>query len=219
MAISAKAQMGYQVALLNKANGKPRANVTVSAQVSITNAKDEVIFSSTQQATSNDFGILSLTVGDANTFKNADFGKLPFFISVTVDGTLISKSQILSVPVAEAAKTLVPSFAKENLVGTWSYKYTDNVVTDIYHITFNSDYTYTANCQENGPNGHYLAENEEGTYSIEGNNIYLIMHHTPYGNYPTDFEPRMGHARYVNNQIVFIATTNVTARKIYTKIN
>lgn len=121
------AQIGYQVALLNTATGKPRANVTVNAEVTITNAQNEVVHSSTQKVTSNDFGVLSLTVGDADTFQNTDTGKLPFYIAVKVDGVLIGKSQILSVPVAEVAKTLKSSFTKDDLLGKWeSIYYGDN---------------------------------------------------------------------------------------------
>lgn len=100
---AAAAQVGYQVSLLNTATGEPRANTAVNAKVEITDSQDNIIFSGTQKATSNDFGVLQLTVGDAETFSKADTGKMPFFISVTVDGLLIGKSQILSVPVAEVA--------------------------------------------------------------------------------------------------------------------
>jgi len=120
-----KAQIGYQVSLLNTATGEPRANVTVNATVTITNSKNEVIYTGTQTATSNDFGVLSLTVGNADTFKNVDFSKLPFFIEVDVDGQMIGKSQILNVPVAEAAKTLVPVLSMDELCNKeWSvYRY------------------------------------------------------------------------------------------------
>ncbi|OKZ26360.1 MAG: hypothetical protein BHV84_07510 [Prevotella sp. AG:487_50_53] len=47
------AQVGYQVSLLNTATGEPRANTTVNAKVEITDSQDNVIFSGTQQATSN----------------------------------------------------------------------------------------------------------------------------------------------------------------------
>ena len=113
------AQIGYQVSLLNTATGEPRANVTVSAEVTITDSEGNTIHTGTQQATTNDFGVLSLTVGDAATFANADTGKMPFFIAVSVDGTLIGKSQILSVPVAEVAGRIKSPFTKEELVGTW----------------------------------------------------------------------------------------------------
>ena len=156
--------------LAQQSHGEARAHVTVSAQVSITNAQNETLYSGTQQATTNDFGILSLTVGDENTFRDVDFGKLPFFISVSVDGTLISKSQILHVPVAEAAKTLVGELTKDKLVGTWSMdSYEHNSPYHIGQLTFNKDgtcvlkYDYTSN-------GEYLGFDEyTGTYQIQGN--------------------------------------------------
>lgn len=105
--ITSYAQIGYQVSLLNSATGEPRANETVSVSVTITNSEDAQIFSSTQSATTNDFGVLSLQIGNSTTFDNVDWSKLPFFISATVDGVMVGKSQILSVPVAEASKRRV----------------------------------------------------------------------------------------------------------------
>lgn len=104
ISIVMQAQIGYQVALLDTATGEPRANETVSVSISITNSAGDTIYSGTQSATTNDFGILSLSVGDANTFTGVDWSKLPFFLSATVDGVLIGRTQILNVPVAEHAK-------------------------------------------------------------------------------------------------------------------
>ena len=114
------AQIGYQVSLLNKTTGKPRANVTVDAEVTITNSDDEEIYKGTQRATSNDLGVVQLKVGNQGTFKDVNWNKLPFFIEVSVDGTVIGKSQILTVPIAEAAKKLVPAITPEDLKGSWS---------------------------------------------------------------------------------------------------
>ena len=108
--MAAQAQIGYQVSLLNTATGEPRANVTVNAQVTITDSQDNTIYTGSQQATTNDFGVLSLAVGDANTFANADTGKMPFFISVSVDGTLIGRSQILFKGVVRVAESQYPHF-------------------------------------------------------------------------------------------------------------
>lgn len=119
---AAAAQVGYQVSLLNTATGEPRANTAVNAKVEITDSQENIIFSGTQKATSNDFGVLQLTVGDAETFSKADTSKMPFFISVTVDGLLIGKSQILSVPVAEVANKVKSTFSIDELVGTWVFK-------------------------------------------------------------------------------------------------
>ena len=98
------AQIGYQVTLLNTATGEPRANETVNVTVEITNSAGGVVCSETKSATTNDFSILSVAVGNSETFAETDWSKLPFFISATVDGVMIGKSQLLSVPVAEHAK-------------------------------------------------------------------------------------------------------------------
>ena len=168
IASSAKAQIGYQVSLLNKATGEPRANTTVNATITITDSQDGIVYTGTQRATSNDFGVLSLAVGNADTFQKVDTGKLPLYISVSVDGTLIGKTQILSVPVAEVANRLKSSFTKEDLIGTWknnSYK-TLNGYTYYYAITFTSDGSYKETYED-------YKQTNLGTYEIEGNTIFL----------------------------------------------
>ena len=152
------AQIGYQVSLLNKTTGKPRANVTVDAEVTITNSDDEVIYKGTQRATSNDLGVVQLKVGNQGTFKDVDWSKLPFFIEVSVDGTVIGKSQILTVPLAEAAKYLAPGIDIDDIVGTWN-----NGSTTFY----------------NNGTGVYVEKYNGGewrttfTYEIEGKNVYI----------------------------------------------
>ena len=172
----AQAQVGYQVSLLNTATGEPRANVTVNAQITITDSQNKTIYNGTQKAMSNDFGVLSLTVGDANTFAEAGTSKWPLFISVTVDGTLIGKSQILSVPVAEVANSLKSSFTKEELLGTWDYCdflgrpinkfiFKDNREAEYIELEYrNEDDNYAAK--------EYVYK---GVYEIEGNDIYIVV--------------------------------------------
>ena len=167
---TAQAQIGYQVSLLNTATGEPRANVTVNAQVTITDSQDNTIYSGSQQATTNDFGVLSLAVGDASTFANADTGKMPFFISVSVDGTLIGRSQILNVPVAEVANRLKSSFTKEDLVGTWVHLSDDGY--DRFALTFKSDNTVTEQWTKDYGTPHTETTTDEGKYEIDGNTIY-----------------------------------------------
>ena len=169
----AQAQTGYQVSLLNTATGEPQANKTVNVNIAITNAENEVVHTEIQTATTNDFGILSLSVGNEDTFKNADWNKLPFYISVSADGTLIGKSQILTVPVAEYAKTAGPVLTKEMVVGTWSYKYsvsltasTPSTVTTYHSITFNADGTGYSEHTSNG------IDIDHFTWEIIGLRIY-----------------------------------------------
>ena len=159
-AFTAVAQIGYQVALLNTATGKPRAGETVNATVTLTNKESTVIYTGTQKATTNDFGILSLTIGDANTFKNVDWSKLPLYISVSVDGVLIGKSQVLSVPVAETAKSLAPAFDLNDLLGTWE-NYDNGWV---YKYIFYNDGTFVYSYGETTK--HY-------TYHIVGDLVIL----------------------------------------------
>ena len=165
IAPAASAQVGYQVSLLNTATGEPRANTTVNAKVEITDSQDNVIFSGTQQATSNDFGVLQLSVGDVDTFNKADTGKMPFFISVTVDGLLIGKSQILSVPVAEVANRMKSSFTMDDLLGTWAY-YKNSTNWNCYS-TFYDNGTMTVNGNSEGN-----ISTDSYNYEIEGNSIF-----------------------------------------------
>ena len=104
ISLISSAQIGYQVSLLNSATGEPRVAERVSVDVTLTNSKGEVICKESKSETTNDFGILSLVIGNQNTFEDVDWTKLPFFVSVSVDGKLVGKTQILTVPVAEYAK-------------------------------------------------------------------------------------------------------------------
>ena len=117
------AQIGYQVSLLNSATGQPRAGETVTVDIKLTNCENTEVYTTRQKATSNDFGVLSLSVGDAQTFENLDWNKLPLYIEVSIDGVLIAKSQVLSVPVAEYAKKSGFVLTREFLASkTWNAK-------------------------------------------------------------------------------------------------
>lgn len=162
------AQIAYQVSLLNASTGEPRANVSVEAEVTITNSGAEEIYKGTQRATSNDFGVIQLTVGNQSTFKYVDWSKLPFFIEVSVDGTVIGKSQILTVPIAEAAKYLAPGIDIDDLVGTW-------IDDEENELVLYSDGT--------GVYNYYYGDKVKLSYEIEGKTVYIyrgIKHMYPY---------------------------------------
>ena len=166
-AFTAVAQIGYQVALLNTATGKPRAGETVNATVTLTNKESTVIYTGTQKATTNDFGILSLTIGDADTFKNVDWSKLPLYISVSVNGVLIGKSQVLSVPVAETAKSLAPAFDLNDLLGTWEMLF--SVGGRKFIIYDDGNFLYQEWSDRGG------TSSETGCYVILGNAVFLLF--------------------------------------------
>ena len=171
------AQIGYQVSLLNASTGEPRANVSVEAEVTITNSDDEEIYKGTQRATSNDLGVVQLKVGNQGTFKDVNWNKLPFFIEVSVDGTVIGKSQILTVPIAEAAKYLAPGIDIDDLVGTWSWK---SYYGEVYSFTFRRDFSGTLNAKDG---------EEQFTYEIEGKNLMIY------------YSDRMSRLRYHKGKI------------------
>lgn len=162
--ICANAQIGYQVSLLNNATGQPRANEAVSVKIQITDSKGNIVCNETKNETTNDFGVLSLTVGSNETFAGANWANLPFYISAEVDGVLIGKSQLLSVPVAEYAK-LSGTLTKEILKSkTWKNpRGDDSYYCDGRSISF-SDKTFSVVDSD----GSY-----SGNYYIQGNIVYL----------------------------------------------
>lgn len=160
------AQIGYQVSLLNSATGEPRAAETVNVEVTLSNSEGGIICTEKKSETTNDFGILSLVIGNQNTFADVDWTKLPFFVSVSVDGKLVGKTQILTVPVAEYAKK-TGVLTKEMLVGTWI----ENGENYSSSFTFSLGGTCSTKCIYS--NGSY-AESYNYKYYIDGNHIILI---------------------------------------------
>lgn len=168
-----RAQVGYQVALVNTASGEPRALETVNVAIEITNSDGAMVYSQTSNATSNEFGILSLTVGNADTFSNVDWSKLPLFISATVDGVLLGKTQILSVPVAEHAKH-VGELTKEILCSkTWVT--IDTWFSDAYIFNIDGSFQKSSMLTDWDDSGvpHPYEEKVNGTYYIWGNIVAL----------------------------------------------
>ena len=172
MVIGLNAQIGYQVSLLNTATGEPRANENVEVTIEITDSEGTSICKETKNATTNDFGVLSLQVGNAITFENANWSKLPFYVSATVDDILVGKSQILNVPVAEAAKTLVGGISKSDIVGVWNNKIIEHPETHTCTFEENESFNISYFCMSEI--GLRLCHKVEGTYSIVGNIIYLL---------------------------------------------
>lgn len=168
--VGVKAQIGYQISLLNTATGEPRANETVTVSVSLSNNANEVFYSETKSATTNDFGVLSLSIGNADTFKNVDLSKMPFFIEVTANGVMIGKSQVLSVPVAEVAKQLAP-IDKSEIVGAWNGVVNGAGLYNVKYF-FNENGTGNKITYHNGEildYGHYSYNFE---YFIIGNQVF-----------------------------------------------
>ena len=150
------AQIGYQVAVVDQTTGEPKVNASVSVTVTITDNAGAEITKTTQSATTNDFGVVSLQIGNESTFADTDWSKLPLWISATVDDVSLGKTQILTVPVAEYAKRTGQLTVKK-LVGKW----TDG----IWSITFSSSGRY----HSDNPGD----ESYQGAYEIDGNFVIL----------------------------------------------
>lgn len=190
------AQIGYQVSLLNSATGEPRVAETVNVEVTLSNSEGGIICTEKKTETTNDFGILSLVIGNQNTFANVDWTKLPFFVSVSVDGKLVGKTQILTVPVAEYAKK-TGVLTKEMLCGRkWTgvkiEEYGMEDYYDKYECSF-SDNGFTLNTESYGSSGLLSERVYNGTYVIDGNDI--ICTYTRFGI------PHVRMFRYSNNSL------------------
>nr|WP_319273081.1 bZIP transcription factor [uncultured Draconibacterium sp.] len=99
----------YQ-AVLRDASGNTLANQDVEIEIkliqdTVTNVS---LFSETHSVTTNEFGLVNLQIGSANSIdmETIDWSTGPYFIEVSVDGTLMGTSQLLSVPFAMHAVTV-----------------------------------------------------------------------------------------------------------------
>lgn len=193
-ALASNAQIGYQVSLLNTATGEPRANETVSCTVKLMNSKGGVICNETKSVTSNDLGVLSLTVGGPNTFAEMDWTKLPLSVSVSVGGQLIGQSQVLTVPVAEYAKKTgvltYENIGSKRVVGytspymkqQWSFAGRTATLTEIEIGYGSNTLNGTVRIDGNSVFGTVTWSGEKGTftypfighYSPEDDTIYIV---------------------------------------------
>ena len=160
--LGASAQIGYQVAVVDQTTGEPKVNTSVSVTVTITDNSGAEITKTIQSAMTNDFGVVSLQIGNESTFADTDWSKLPLWISATVDGVSLGKTQILTVPVAEHAKH-TGSLTVEKLMGKWTDK-EDNTQT----ITFYLDGSYTEVHETK-----WETETINGRYEIDGNFVFM----------------------------------------------
>ncbi len=179
--VSATAQIGYQVTVFDEAKKAPKANQAVSATVTIYDNSGKVICTDNVSGTTDEFGILSMSVGNATTFSNVDWSKLPLWISATVDGVTISKTQILNVPIAEHAKHYGELNVEWLCSKTWqTIDYYDDNISKIWSI---EEYTFYPNSRVKYKYGYdhsdgWLESNREFAYAIVGNDIYIYIEDT-----------------------------------------
>lgn len=141
LALCSDAQIGYQVTVFDQVKMEPKANQEVTATVTITDNAGTQIASQTYTGTTDEFGILSMTVGNADTFDKTKWDNLPLWISASVDGITLSKTQILNVPVAEYAKRTGSLTVDILCSKTWRYIYNSGSDTETYTLSFRKDGT------------------------------------------------------------------------------
>ncbi|QGY42991.1 hypothetical protein GM418_04755 [Maribellus comscasis] len=99
-------RLNYQ-AVLRDAGGQVIANQDVEISIAILQGSGtgNEVFSETHSATTNSLGLVNLQIGSVNTtgMENIDWSSGPYFIQISVDGTVMGTSQLLSVPYALVA--------------------------------------------------------------------------------------------------------------------
>ncbi len=97
----------YQ-AVLRDATGQVLANQQVEIGIAILqgSASGTEVFSENHSVTTNNFGLANLQIGSVNPagMETIDWSAGPYFIQISVDGTIMGTSQLLSVPYALHAK-------------------------------------------------------------------------------------------------------------------
>ncbi len=101
--------MNYQ-AVLRDDQGQILANKDVEIVIAILqgNTMGVEVFSEIHSVTTNNFGLANLQIGSVNTsgMENIDWSSGPYFVQISVDGTVMGTSQLLSVPYALHANTV-----------------------------------------------------------------------------------------------------------------
>ena len=99
----------YQ-AVLRDATGQVLATQDVEIGIAILqgSASGTEVFSENHSVTTNNFGLANLQIGSINTvgMEALDWSGGPYFVQVSVDGTIMGTSQLLSVPYALYAKSV-----------------------------------------------------------------------------------------------------------------
>ncbi len=107
----------YQ-AVLRSPSGQVMANQEVEIGVAILQGSDTgtEVFAETHSVTTNEFGLVNLQIGAVNTseMQTINWSAGPYFVQISVDGTVMGTSQLLSVPFAMHAVTVENDAVDDN---------------------------------------------------------------------------------------------------------
>ncbi len=97
----------YQ-AIIRDANGNVQANtnVTIAIEILQGSTSGATVYNETHTTSTNAYGLVTLQIGSINpsNFSTINWSNTPFFLKISVDGTIIGISQLMSVPLAIHAK-------------------------------------------------------------------------------------------------------------------
>lgn len=177
--------INYQ-AVARDVSGNPLASQTVAVVFTIrsNNPTGPIVYSESQTAATNQFGLFTLTIGstDPATFSAIAWSTDKFFLEVNVNGNPMGTTQFLSVPYAYHSKTA------DSIVSPTLRVWTK--LADTLRTSFLNDYVGigTASPKEKlhivkpagGMNPHVLLESTGGSFDIgyniktAGSNEWLI---------------------------------------------
>ena len=156
LATMAQAPDGFKYqAVLRDGSGEIKTNTDVEIEISILqgSASGSAVYTETHDATTNSHGLITLNIGNGSTADNLgtiDWSNGPYFIKVSVDGTVMGTSQLLSVPYAmyaeKAGDTFSGSYSELDDVPEYiDEDYTDDFSGDYNDLTNKPDLSDTAN--------------------------------------------------------------------------
>lgn len=100
------AMFNYQ-AVVRDANSDILANTGINLTVEIlkTDVNGTVVFSEQHATSTNAYGVVNVKIGSINPLDGIDWSNDLYFVRISVDGTVLGTSQLISVPYALHAKT------------------------------------------------------------------------------------------------------------------
>jgi uncharacterized protein (TIGR02145 family) len=109
-------RFNYQAVLRDDA-GQPMQSEAVTLEIGIlkNSAEGELVFSETFQTQTSDLGLINLQIGSTSSLEGIDWSAGTYFIRVSLDGTVMGTTQLLSVPFALHANTSADAFSGDYL--------------------------------------------------------------------------------------------------------
>lgn len=106
----------YQAVLRGEA-GQPMASEQVSVQIDLKAGSPEgtVVFTETHDTQTNAFGLINLQIGSVESLEDVQWENDLYFIEISIDGTIMGSSQLLSVPFALHSATSADVFSGDYL--------------------------------------------------------------------------------------------------------